>query len=111
MADDWKAGDLAVCLQDGWFKGGFVPVHGPTKEQIVGVAAVKIDVSPACACGKCNPGPVWLQLKEFGDDWWTADGFRKIQPDAEKGKPAREEGASWFKRLIKHHKPKLPEVV
>lgn len=54
MADDWKAGDLAVCVQDVWFRAGIIPtIVAPRKEQVLRVAGVKRDRG-ACACGECD---------------------------------------------------------
>lgn len=112
MAEDWKIGDLAVCLHDQWFRGGLIPmIAAPKKEQVLRVVGVKHDAAP-CACGNCYPdGAIYLNFVEFGSEWWVAEGFRKVRPDAESDKPAREEGISWFKRLLKHHKSKQPETV
>lgn len=110
MADDWKAGDLAVCVQDNWFRGGFIPmIVAPRKEQVVRVVGVKLD--GGCQCGNCSPNVLYLNFAEFGPDWYYAGGFRKVRPDGTEEKVDRQEGLSWFRRLLKHHKAKEPEVV
>ena len=111
MADDWKAGDLAVCVQDNWLRGGFIPmIVAPRKEQVLRVAGVKRDRG-ACSCGECDTAGLYLAFDEFGNDWFVAGGFRKVRPDGTEEKVDRQEGISWFKRLLKDHKAKEPEVV
>lgn len=110
MADDWKAGDLAVCVQDVWFRAGIIPtIVSSRKEQVLRVIGVEIEVG--CPCGNCHPSALFLNFAEFGDDWYRADGFRKVRPDGTEEKVGRKEGVSWFKRLLKRHKAKETEVV
>ena len=69
MSADWKAGDLAVCIVDGWFLGCR---HSPRKEEILRVNST----------GQFGSIGIVLGFDGKPDDHrWAASGFRRIKPD------------------------------
>lgn len=78
-SEDWKAGDLALCLRDDW--GGKGAHWFPTPWPVAGtIYRVKtVEVVP-CILNQRIHGE-GLNL-EGCPQWWSSHSFRKIKPDA-----------------------------
>ncbi|MAM40688.1 MAG: hypothetical protein CL949_19785 [Erythrobacter sp.] len=96
MSDEWKVGDLAVCIDDRWCACGR-PTCGmkaiaPRKEQLLRVNAVHSFVDRQ-----------FLRFEEGPDDhFWHATAFRKVQPDTDAA-----DDALWVEQL-QHLRRRVP---
>ena len=76
--EDWKAGDLAECIRDGfWYAAGLFPHNsGPRRGEVRAVQAVRI----ACHGDNCRE---YLVFARYGDAGYISAAFRKITPRAD----------------------------
>ena len=74
MSEDWKPGDLAVCMKDEWqgMVRGMPPAgNAPVQGRIYKVLATFTSL-----------GIVWLGLEGFpSEKGWDSESFRKVRPD------------------------------
>lgn len=86
-AEDWQAGDLAICIADNWTEA--LP-ENPKKDDLLRVRFV-------CADNR------YLHFESKPDRFhWQAIAFRKVRPDTE---PAADE--AWVDQL-QHMRRKVP---
>ncbi|MGJ0508905.1 MAG: hypothetical protein ACR652_17615 [Methylocystis sp.] len=89
--DDWQAGDLGECVDDGpWSFMGAYPMDGPKKGALVRVTAVSIVF-----------GFDALALEGL-PHWWQASAFRKLRPNQAEG------SRKAWSDLTKKHRAKEP---
>ena len=78
MSDDWKVGDLALCVDAGPFSHPRFRTTKPGRHILLSRGAVYRVARPLFEemTGLCG-----LALEEFPDHEWLAERFRKIRPD------------------------------
>lgn len=96
MSDEWKVGDLAVCIDDRWCACGRstcgMKAIAPRKEQLLRVNAVHSVIDRQ-----------FLRFEEGPDDhFWHATAFRKVRPDTDAA-----DDALWVEQL-EHLRRKVP---
>lgn len=93
--EDWRVGDLAVCVEDNWSPG----VVGPRAGEISRV----VDVYPGLCARTGMPG--WGLRFAGYHEGFGAICFRKVQPDAE---PAEASFAEFLTRMLPKRAPATP---
>lgn len=93
QSNNWKAGDLAVCVQDDWLPDiGVERIAAPAIGEVRRVRAV------ADVTFKRGVREYALNLETYGDSWMSCFAFRKAVEDTE---PAEAEFTALIKRPVK----------
>ncbi|TXH10346.1 MAG: hypothetical protein E6R03_15540 [Hyphomicrobiaceae bacterium] len=98
MSDDWKAGDLAECIN-----AGFISVPGMVHPKLGDVLRVSaVDEGPDSVLGIQI---IALRFEGRGNCGWDNRNFRKLRPTTE---PAEQEFTVWLKDKLREPAPAEP---